>query len=58
MDEKCCDAAVDYDCISKSRLVRQILEIDNILISPKAFNEIMVVIQNQVPYDEIDNRGK
>lgn len=49
---------IDYDCISKSRLIRQICEIDDISINPKAFDRIMCTIQNQVPYNQVDYRDK
>lgn len=50
-DIKCCDDAVNYDCISRSRIVRQILEIDDININPKALNKILEKIQNEPPYN-------
>lgn len=53
-DTKCCDAPVNYDCISKSRLIRQIVKIDDIALSPKALNRILEKIQNQVPYNQVD----
>lgn len=47
---------LDYDCISKSRLIRQILQIDDVTFSPSALDRILTLIQNQVPYDEPDPR--
>lgn len=55
---KACDDTVDIDCISKSRLVRQLCNIDDIEISPKAFNRIVKLVADQVPYNEVDYRNK
>lgn len=48
---KVSDEIIDYDKISKRVLVSRLLDIDDITITPKAFNRIMVEIQNMPPYE-------
>ena len=54
MSEICEGKTIDYDKISKSLLVRKMLQIDDVTITPKAFNRMMEVIQNMPPSEISD----
>ena len=45
---------INYDHISRSLLVRKLLSIDNITLSPKALNRIMETVQNMPPCEVSD----